>query len=329
MEKLILHIGWPKSGTSSIQGKLASNTEQLGSLGFLYPAIERSGDAHHPACGLFIDHQDPLIPPPKGDLNDLVQYCDGQEHQHMHTAILSSEGFCRADSIQDKATQLTNHFNVTVLACVREPLVWANSLMNQLLKMRLFFGESIDMDSLANEMILRDFHHANRLCMWSDAFGKSNVQVVALNEGEDFSKAFFDAVGIDAQVLTNEPVKDGLNKSLGLGSLQFINWICRQKFQLSQPQKIALNNRLHDCPVIETPNVLNQQLCSAIFSQRSQIKDELTNNWLGGERCFLAEPAIAPFGNSKLLDNIDLEEIATCVLWDDMALLDTLRNELR
>jgi len=328
MDNLLLHIGWPKSGTSSIQGKLASNTDQLSRLGFLYPTVERAHNAHHPACGLLINHHDPLIPDAKGDLNDLIKHLNDHTNPDWHTAILSSEGFCRADSIKENVSELTARFNVTVVACFRDPLVWANSLMNQLVKMRLFFGHKIDLDALANEMILRDCRYTDRLKMWVDAFGRDKVKVVALEEGTDFSKAFFDAVGIDGSMLTEKPTQDGSNKSLGLGSLQFIQWIYKNHLSLGHSQQITINKRLHDCIVTEVPNLLSEEITHRIMSARSQIKNELMNNWLNGKPCFLHEPQLGVYGKSNELYGIDIKEIAERVLWDEPLLLEQLHNDV-
>ncbi|MGV6852729.1 MAG: hypothetical protein ACWA5R_11220, partial [bacterium] len=47
MKKVILHIGTPKTGTSSIQRWLYQHSETLLELGILYPRTGRQGVAHH------------------------------------------------------------------------------------------------------------------------------------------------------------------------------------------------------------------------------------------------------------------------------------------
>jgi hypothetical protein len=55
---LVLHIGWGKTGTSSIQNFLAQNRDHLAELGFLYPRTP--GRARHGQLGVFIRPDDEL-----------------------------------------------------------------------------------------------------------------------------------------------------------------------------------------------------------------------------------------------------------------------------
>ena len=47
MRELFLHIGYPKTGTTSLQRFLATNAEALQRAGVLYPRTGRHGDAHY------------------------------------------------------------------------------------------------------------------------------------------------------------------------------------------------------------------------------------------------------------------------------------------
>ncbi len=328
MKEIIFHIGWPKSGTSSIQGLLAHNSDHLYQFGFLYPKIERLGNAHHTACGLFINHHDPLIPPPTNDLGYLFDYLDAPEHRHIHTVILSSEGFCRADSIKNELSLLKEKADVRVIACLRDPLIWANSLINQLVKMRLFFSSELDLEALAEKMILRDFNYPIRLRLWSEHVGRENIKTIALEEGKDFAKYFLDSVGIGDQMLPNAPPRNTENKSLSLGSLQLIHWIFRQNIALEHSRKVVLNQRLHESSEREIPNLLNQKISKQIRSQRSQIIEELSRHWLDGKQWVVAERELPVFSDFGKLDCPYIKELAENVLGDDPELLSELRDQL-
>jgi len=261
-----------------------------------------------------------------GSFKQMINFLESPEHRHIHTAVLSSEGFCRADSIKHELSLLAEKWKVTVVACVRDPLVWANSLMNQLVKMRLFFSADVDLEALAEEMVLRDFSYSNRLQLWSDVLGRDSISVIGLEEGNDFVGAFFDTLGIDSRMLPNAPPRDSTNKSLGLGALQIIHWIFRQNIALENSRKAVLNQRFHDLSEIQLPNLLNQRIRDKIGSRRLQVIEELSRDWLDGKRCFLAEPKLPVFGDFRVLDSPDIGALAEKTLSDDPDLLSKLRE---
>ncbi len=200
--------------------------------------------------------------------------------------------------------------------------------MNQLVKMRLFFGAAVDLEALAEEMILRDFRYSVRLQLWSEAIGRENIKVIALEEGEDFAKAFFNTLGLDNHMFPNAPPRDSTNKSLRLGSLQLIQWIFRRNVALDHSRRVVLNRRFHEHSDFEMPNLLNQDTRDHISSQRLQVIEDLSKEWLGGKRCFQTEPELPVYGDFGKLDCPGIEELAEQVLNDDPRLLWRLREEL-
>lgn len=326
--EIVFHIGWPKSGTSSIQSQLAINAGHLARNGVLYPDIARTGDAHHAVCSLFIEHRDPLIPPLDLSLEDLIAYLEAPEHRGIHTTILSSEGFCRAEAIKPSLAALATRFDVSVVACLRDPLVWANSLMNQKVKMRLFFGPNLDLEALAEEMILRDFEYSDRLQMWADSIGRSKVTVLPLEEGDNFSAMFFETLGIGDAMLPDAPPRHSANRSLDLGSLQVISWLLRQEHPLDHSRKVTLNQRLHDTASSDVPNVLKPAISDRIVSRRAEVISSLADNWLDGAMCFRKEIALPAYRDVHALDAPNIEEVAARVLGDDPELLQSFRQEL-
>ena len=77
-------------------------------------------------------------------------------------------------------------FRVRVVAGLREPVFWVNSLLNEFAKSRLFHEGIVNLQELGKQMISRDIHFSARLQLWSGAFGRENVSVFTLNEGDDY-----------------------------------------------------------------------------------------------------------------------------------------------
>src|SRR5919112_204035 len=61
-QRLTLHVGLPKSGTSFLQALLAENREALRSAGHVYPFIRREG-MFHAAVELMGQHERWGLPP--------------------------------------------------------------------------------------------------------------------------------------------------------------------------------------------------------------------------------------------------------------------------
>jgi len=78
--KIYIHIGFGKTGTTSIQDSLYRNNELLSSQGFLYPKTGLRGTGHHNLCK--------YSPHEGGEFNALVKEI---EAQNSSTVIISSE----------------------------------------------------------------------------------------------------------------------------------------------------------------------------------------------------------------------------------------------
>lgn len=309
MRTLTLHIGWPKTGTSSLQALLAHNADWLRSQGVLYPTVERWDNTHHRVCDLLITHNDPLIPPPEGDLDQLLDHLDRPENRSAEHVILSSEGFCRALVIKPAAAQLLqNRFRIRVLACLREPIFWANSLLNEFAKSRLILEGTVDLAELGRQMISRDIYYPARLEPWAEAFGRESVEVVTLNEGADYLTSILAALGLDRERLIAPP-GDGRNQSLGLGSLQLIGWLSRTGRLPDHAGRIALDARLRSYPAGRAPNLLAPAVEQLVQTATPSISAALSRDWLGRRQAFANERVLPAYRSADALDSPDLIEI--------------------
>ncbi len=111
--RLFLHIGHPKTGTTSIQTFLLANRRTLRGMGILYPetgihdsAHRRLSPAFHAAAGL--ENQAPL---------HMTRLLEEIAESGCHTVILSFEGFCGDNPAC--FIPLRDRFEVTVIDYVR------------------------------------------------------------------------------------------------------------------------------------------------------------------------------------------------------------------
>ncbi len=132
--KLILHVGTPKTGTTSIQVYLDKKQRKLRLKGILYP-----NRFHNPNAPKHQWFERNLV---SGNAESLVDnFTDIINHveEHTHTILLSSEGIYNHwwdFSQESKALllELNNLFNVEIWAWFRDPLVFAESFYKQCLR---------------------------------------------------------------------------------------------------------------------------------------------------------------------------------------------------
>ncbi|MDM8546314.1 hypothetical protein QUF61_07450 [Candidatus Venteria ishoeyi] len=114
-QKIFLHIGFGKTGTSAIQGMLVNNFFQLKNDGILYPKIGMLGAGHHLLAKL-----------ESTSFNEEIEslykmLIEEIEKSYCENTILSSEYFCfcQPSYIQAMADTLRN-FDVKIVFYIRE-----------------------------------------------------------------------------------------------------------------------------------------------------------------------------------------------------------------
>tara|TARA_R110002110_G_scaffold415765_2_gene655188 strand:- start:38752 stop:39858 length:1107 start_codon:yes stop_codon:yes gene_type:complete len=100
MPTVYLHIGAPKTATSTLQALLAGNSDALLQQGVLYPKRFRHGHAHHVlVCDLIEKYQRHPMPDfwygdlPRGQAWRALQDEIADHGEHIHSVIISSELF--------------------------------------------------------------------------------------------------------------------------------------------------------------------------------------------------------------------------------------------
>lgn len=248
MEKAVLHIGTPKTGTSIIQSHLAQNREVLRDQGFLYPitissdpALYRTFESHH------------LLMYSLAGWEPFNRFCpdtffemaeETAAEYKLHTLLLSAENtywlprqIVARDLPEEqifwdekrKYVEAIHHhlkrYDTEIVLYLRRQDRWLESWFNQQVKNGNALMSSMD-EFIEHHRWLVDYQ--TLLGIWSDIFGKEKVKV-RVYEKQQLPDGLFadycDLVGLsdpDSMPL-RKPAK--YNAQLNRDALEFMN-IC-------------------------------------------------------------------------------------------------------
>jgi len=132
--KLILHVGTPKTGTTSVQVYLDKKQRKLRSKGILYPNRFHNPDAPKHQWferNLMTANTESLL----DNFKDILNHVE----EHTHTILLSSEGIYNNwwDFPQESKAilfELNKLFDIEIWAWFKEPLAFAESFYKQCMR---------------------------------------------------------------------------------------------------------------------------------------------------------------------------------------------------
>lgn len=218
--RLIIHAGFPKTGTTSLQASLASARESLKSQGIHYP--KRHGSAQHDAAWALTERvfgwegRGGSVTPITA-WSSLVEEVKNTKE----TALISSEFLSHASAAQVKRIQSDLDIaNTTVVFTLRSIAKILPSRYQQSLKKGNVWGYhewlkmALHLDG-ANESKIRFGNYSKVLRRWCDVFGNDRVKLVVVDES--MPNLIFDSFQdiLQLQPGTLKKVEDrGLNRSL-------------------------------------------------------------------------------------------------------------------
>lgn len=186
MATVYLHIGAPKTATSTLQAVLASNHKKLLSQGILYPRDCCHGDAHHVlVCDLIAKHTGNTLPDlwygdfPRGQAwQALVAEIDSHGAA-VDTVILSSELFFGQVGklelmLADVKAHLAGH-EIKILTYLRRQDQLYSSFYNQDVKGARQWPHSAYEFYETHQIFQRSYYQM--LQTWASAFGTENILV--------------------------------------------------------------------------------------------------------------------------------------------------------
>ncbi len=301
-----MHIGYHKTGTTSIQFALSRNRDGLLDHGYLYPKSGEKWNAHHNlAWQLQETNRYDRFEPELGSWEDLIEEIETSVAENI---ILSSEDFCyaRPPSIV-KIAEYLQPYEVNIIVYLRRQDQYLQSKWIQIAKLGKSlptFSEWIDEELDRNQFL----DYAAILDRWAKVFGTPNIIV------RPFEK----------EVLGTGLIVDFLR----LCGLEFIDWFQQTKSKNVSPsvQAMALvrkiTNNLPDLSGIQvtTPefkqlmartrnlfdlqnvkkdkiNFITNDLHQRIMSRFSVGNKEVANNFLARNELFLE-----PFTEKPITD---------------------------
>lgn len=245
MKEIYLHIGTPKTGTTTIQKNLSNNINILNKIGYHYPITGLIGNAHHN-----IGFDSSAKHNPNLKYSFLTDICQEMKNSDFKKFIISTETltWLTKEEVRRLKTVLAE-FKTTIVLCLRRQdelfaSFWSHQVINALneksfVEFYTSFLNNRDIEKKYSKKCIGCFDKL--LSNWSEVFGIENIRIY-LN---DFPKRnllqhFFSCCDIKFQNLLEEGfIKEKQNSSVS-PPLEILNLI----------QKIARN-----CPNI-SPEIL-------------------------------------------------------------------------
>ncbi|MBM9606271.1 hypothetical protein [Desulfopila inferna] len=190
MQKTIyLHIGYFKTGSTSIQFLLSQNYKRLLKKGVLYPKTGRRGykGQHHSAIPLLMCVKAGLHCPPwfknsfslKADPEVLIKKLVSEIDSFAgDTVVLSSEEFVRLGVAEGQAhlsrlRKYLDKYEIKIVCYIRRQDDYIESMYNEIVKCG---GVPVNISENGGKPFLGGFHDYHKcLSIWSEIFGKNNI----------------------------------------------------------------------------------------------------------------------------------------------------------
>ncbi len=178
---LIIHIGSPKTGTSSIQAYLTENREKLKKHNFLYPLsgiLESKGNAqHHLSFAIREKYPEWIKEKNYKNKNELYMSLKKEiDNSNCQTVFISSESFSSFDqeSIQKLSYEIEKlNCTVQIICFVRRPDLWIESWYSQVVKGHPFSSNTFQKFIKSNKIDI-----FKKLKIWQNIFGYEYIKII-------------------------------------------------------------------------------------------------------------------------------------------------------
>ncbi|HEX3823428.1 MAG TPA: hypothetical protein VHV79_03055 [Mycobacteriales bacterium] len=234
----LVHIGFPKTGTTSVQGAMEIAREQMRGLGVIYPGVKR----YHKHAGVFIAQSKPRrgdrVPTERDWLEVVEEIEDAPTDAR---AVISSEWLSEApeDGVRRLVKDLGGE-RVHIVATLRPlvdimPSAWQQYLQN---------GNRTKYDQWLTDMLVNEpyewptpsfwarHRHDEILTRWAEVAGAENVTAIIVDtrDHDKLIRQFTSLLALPAGVLQVPPERD--NRSLRWPEaevLRFVNQRVREE----------------------------------------------------------------------------------------------------
>lgn len=295
--QLYLHIGMPKTGTSTIQGLLFDNRKTLDQHGYFYPVATLGGSsdyayAHHNLAHAILENNNAPWQKLQGEL----------AANKRKRIIISSEAFsnCRHPDHLKYIHEYLCHFPIKIVVYVRRQ----DEMLQGLYQTLVTFGDLTDPLADYLEMILTEHPHTLDYYslindLFAREFGKENIllrvyEKSSLHEG-DLLKDFLKTTGFSASKFLQLDVPNN-NLSFDARTLEIFRQL---KIQLKGEDEEALEHirrimrKQNKRSAFQGNNIITQEQSSRIMASVNQSNEKLAREYLQKEDGVLfSEPAM-------------------------------------
>ncbi len=225
---LFIHIGIPKTGTTTIQNFLASNRISLGLLGVLYPGDDQN---HYPITQELRENEKPYLNTESYIFSIFSEIFNGIGKYQ--TIILSSEGFCESDDtllprLIDSLSFFKINIPIKIIIFYRNQISWLESAYQQIVKETKARCELSFENFIENNVQFQVCDYYIRLHQWSNYFGKENILILSFESKQSTNKLFidlFNAIGLKNFNSFNNQFFNKQNKGLSNYTIDFLRYL--------------------------------------------------------------------------------------------------------
>lgn len=195
MKEIYLHIGIPKTGTTSIQYCLSSRRDQLRSIGILYPESFCSGGAHFELSNLFGFGPNPTL-----SRSQLDELSDEIEESSCNKVVFSSENFVLNGDLEN-LYRFFKAYQCRIVVYLRRHDTWWPSAYQESVKQVKNPPWGMSFESFVafqKGQSYRYWEYGGLLDRWAKYFGSENIIVRPYERtqiGDDVVADFFSALG--------------------------------------------------------------------------------------------------------------------------------------
>lgn len=279
MATVYIHIGAPKTATSTLQSIFSKKYRKLLKNGVLYPRAGRHGDAHHLlVCDLIEKYQGHRMADfwygdsERGGAWQALREDIDSHGDNIHSVIVSSELFFgqtkNIDQMHDEIKASLAGHEIKIVVYLRRQDQLYSSFFNQDVKGVRQWAHSAYQFYDTHQIFEHDYH--GLLKIWSEPFGKENV-LIRPYESEQWPDN--DIVLDFCESLDIIRLKSGRvssNKALGVNQLYFKQCLNRVGFEK------ALNDE-----VVELlTRVLPEEPAKECLYIRKRLYRQLRKGWL-------------------------------------------------
>ena len=313
MKTLYLHVGFHKTGTSSIQAFLHNQRRQLLSLNVLYPITGLAGNAHGDlANSLKINYDLRKKQDLFANFNKELDEFQGDR------IIISSE--CFMESINPET--IYDHFRkenleIKIIMYVRPQPAWAESLFNEIVKdsSRRYSGSILNM----REIRRGDLNYYGLIDRWAKAFGDMNI-IIRPFEREQLVKGLYHdfLCIIDADLINKiqlPTIGDNRNISWDRRCVEFLRRINLIPMKREMHRQIvgvldSVSNELQSRFNKESNGHINQNDVKRILKMSGNSNIKVAQKWLAATNnrsLFISDSWVERFSKPPIILSAEVE----------------------